>query len=80
MPDQERDPSPQSLRAPDWLNFFLPDGRTGVGPFRRLSRVGAPLESKFNGFTWDSSVVSLDTCRRRVEVSSLSPAVAISAV
>ena len=25
--------APQSLRALDWLNFFLADVRTGVGPF-----------------------------------------------
>src|SRR5712692_1627105 len=33
MPDHQRHPSPQSLRALDWLNFFLADVRTGVGPF-----------------------------------------------
>src|SRR5437773_2476386 len=33
MPDHQHHPSPQSLRALDWLNFFLADVRTGVCPF-----------------------------------------------
>jgi hypothetical protein len=26
-------PSPRTLRGVDWLNFFLADVQTGVGPF-----------------------------------------------
>jgi MFS family permease len=33
MAEPSVSPSPQSLRALDWLNFFLADVRTGVGPF-----------------------------------------------
>jgi len=33
MTEPSVSPSPQSLRALDWLNFFLADVRTGVGPF-----------------------------------------------
>src|SRR5271154_5737515 len=31
--DQTRQPSKRSLRGLDWLNFFLADVQTGVGPF-----------------------------------------------
>jgi MFS family permease len=31
--DQSRSPSTRSLRGLDWLNFFLADVQTGVGPF-----------------------------------------------
>jgi MFS family permease len=33
MTERSASPSAQSLRALDWLNFFLADVRTGVGPF-----------------------------------------------
>lgn len=32
-PEESPHPSTQSLRALDWLNFFLADVQTGVGPF-----------------------------------------------
>src|SRR5947209_16858877 len=33
MTEPSASPSAQSLQALDWLNFFLADVRTGVGPF-----------------------------------------------
>jgi hypothetical protein len=32
-PETKTSPSRQSLRGLDWLNFFLADVQTGVGPF-----------------------------------------------
>jgi hypothetical protein len=33
-------PSAQSLRGLDWLNFFLADVQTGVGPFLAIYLAG----------------------------------------
>jgi hypothetical protein len=47
-------PSRQSLRGLDWLNFFLADVQTGVGPFLAIYLAGykwneaAALESGLN--------------------------------
>jgi MFS family permease len=47
--DQTRAPS-RSLRALDWLNFFLADVQTGVGPF---------LAIYLAGYAWDEERVGL---------------------
>jgi MFS family permease len=38
--DQTRQPSKRSLRGLDWLNFFLADVQTGVGPFLAIYLAG----------------------------------------
>jgi hypothetical protein len=38
--DQTRQPSTRSLRGLDWLNFFLADVQTGVGPFLAIYLAG----------------------------------------
>jgi MFS family permease len=38
--DQGQQPSKHSLRALDWLNFFLADVQTGVGPFLAIYLAG----------------------------------------
>src|SRR5471032_1700396 len=48
--DQTRPPSKRSLRGLDWLNFFLADVQTGVGPF---------LAIYLAGYAWDEERVGL---------------------
>jgi MFS family permease len=48
--DQTRQPSKRSLRGLDWLNFFLADVQTGVGPF---------LAIYLAGYAWDEERVGL---------------------
>ena len=48
--DQTRPPSKRSLRGLDWLNFFLADVQTGVGPF---------LAIYLAGYGWDEERVGL---------------------
>jgi MFS family permease len=48
--DQEQQPSKHSLRALDWLNFFLADVQTGVGPF---------LAIYLAGYAWDEERIGL---------------------
>jgi MFS family permease len=48
--DPKRRPSKRSLRGLDWLNFFLADVQTGVGPF---------LAIYFAGYAWDEERVGL---------------------
>jgi MFS family permease len=48
--DQARQPSKRSLRGLDWLNFFLADVQTGVGPF---------LAIYLAGYGWDEERVGL---------------------
>jgi MFS family permease len=48
--DQTRQPSKRSLRGLDWLNFFLADVQTGVGPF---------LAIYLAGYGWDEERVGL---------------------
>ena len=48
--EQSRSPSKRSLRALDWLNFFLADVQTGVGPF---------LAIYLAGYAWDEERVGL---------------------
>ncbi len=50
MKDRTRAPSTRSLRALDWLNFFLADVQTGVGPF---------LAIYLAGYAWDEERVGL---------------------
>src|SRR3984885_25482 len=38
--DQTQQPSKRSLRGLDWLNFFLADVQTGVGPFLAIYLAG----------------------------------------
>jgi predicted MFS family arabinose efflux permease len=48
--DTERRPSPRSLWGLDWLNFFLADVQTGVGPF---------LAMYLAAYGWDEERVGL---------------------
>jgi predicted MFS family arabinose efflux permease len=48
--DQSRSPSKGSLRGLDWLNFFLADVQTGVGPF---------LAIYLAGYAWNEQRVGL---------------------
>src|ERR1035438_6003627 len=48
--DQTRQPSKRSLRGLDWLNFFLADVQTGVGPF---------LAIYLAGYAWNEQRVGL---------------------
>src|SRR3984957_1729213 len=48
--DQARRSSKHSLRALDWLNFFLADVQTGVGPF---------LAIYLAGYAWDEERVGI---------------------
>ena len=48
--DAARRPSPLTLRALDWLNFFLADVQTGLGPF---------LAMYLAGYAWDEERVGL---------------------
>jgi MFS family permease len=48
--DQTRQPAKRSLRGLDWLNFFLADVQTGVGPF---------LAIYLAGYAWDEERVGL---------------------
>jgi MFS family permease len=48
--DTTRPPSRRSLRSLDWLNFFLADVQTGVGPF---------LAIYLAGYAWDEERVGL---------------------
>jgi MFS family permease len=50
MEDRERRSSKHSLRALDWLNFFLADVQTGVGPF---------LAIYLAGYAWDEERVGI---------------------
>ena len=50
MKDQAQKPSKHSLRALDWLNFFLADVQTGVGPF---------LAIYLAGYAWDEERIGL---------------------
>src|SRR5579863_2449827 len=47
---QTGSPSKRSLRALDWLNFFLADVQTGVGPF---------LAIYLAGYAWNEQRVGL---------------------
>jgi predicted MFS family arabinose efflux permease len=47
---QQSDPTPRSLPALDWLNFFLADVQTGVGPF---------LAIYLAGYKWNQERVGL---------------------
>jgi predicted MFS family arabinose efflux permease len=49
-PGTERRPSPRSLSGLDWLNFFLADVQTGVGPF---------LAMYLAAYGWDEERVGL---------------------
>src|ERR1700760_2565365 len=46
----DKAPSAQTLRGLDWLNFFLADVQTGVGPF---------LAIYLAGYKWDEERVGL---------------------
>jgi MFS family permease len=48
--DEGRQPSKRSLRGLDWLNFFLADVQTGVGPF---------LAIYLAGYAWDEERVGM---------------------
>jgi MFS family permease len=48
--DEVRNPSPRTLYGLDWLNFFLADVQTGVGPF---------LAIYLAGYKWDTQSVGL---------------------
>src|ERR1700722_16611817 len=48
--DQAQHSSKHSLRALDWLNFFLADVQTGVGPF---------LAIYLAGYAWDEERIGL---------------------
>src|ERR1700691_2513194 len=48
--DRTQEPSKGSLRGLDWLNFFLADVQTGVGPF---------LAIYLAGYKWDEESVGL---------------------
>lgn len=48
--EEHRRPTPRSLRALDWLNFFLADVQTGVGPF---------LAIYLAGYKWNEQQVGL---------------------
>jgi MFS family permease len=48
--DQAQKPSKHSLWALDWLNFFLADVQTGVGPF---------LAIYLAGYAWDEERIGL---------------------
>src|SRR5271154_5717235 len=48
--DQTRQPSKRSLRGLDWLNFFLADVQTGVGPF---------LAIYLAGYKWNEQLVGM---------------------
>lgn len=50
MEDQAQKPSKHSLWALDWLNFFLADVQTGVGPF---------LAIYLAGYAWDEERIGL---------------------
>jgi predicted MFS family arabinose efflux permease len=47
---EERKPSAQTLRGLDWLNFFLADVQTGVGPF---------LAIYLAGYKWNEQLVGM---------------------
>jgi len=47
---QTRQPSKSSLRALDWLNFFLADVQTGVGPFLAIYLAGYNWNEERVGF------------------------------
>jgi MFS family permease len=47
---QTRQPSKSSLRALDWLNFFLADVQTGVGPFLAIYLAGYKWNEERVGF------------------------------
>jgi hypothetical protein len=58
-PSKERNtkaPSARTLRGLDWLNFFLADVQTGVGPF---------LAIYLAGYKWDEERVGLAPKLRR---------------
>jgi hypothetical protein len=38
---ESRTPAPRTLRGLDWLNFFLADVQTGVGPFLAIYLAGS---------------------------------------
>jgi MFS family permease len=48
--DQSRSPSKCSLRGLDWLNFFLADVQTGVGPFLAIYLAGYAWNEQRVGF------------------------------
>ncbi|MGN6507582.1 MAG: MFS transporter [Tepidisphaeraceae bacterium] len=45
-PNAKRHPSQKTLRGLDWLNFFLADVQTGVGPFLAIYLAGEKWDSK----------------------------------
>ena len=48
FPSQKKEPSAQTCRGLDWLNFFLADVQTGVGPF---------LAIYLADFKWDQQMI-----------------------
>jgi len=48
--EDAKTPSPRTLRGLDWLNFFLADVRTGIGPF---------LAIYLAGYGWDEQRVGI---------------------
>ena len=49
-PGEDKTPSAQTLGGLDWLNFFLADVQTGIGPF---------LAIYLAGYGWDEQRVGI---------------------
>ena len=79
-------PSRSTRRGLDWLNFFLADVQTGVGPFLAIylagytwneARVGLALTVELPGLTGPTSNDALVPLERDVPIKTLQVAVSV---
>ncbi|MCX7367122.1 MAG: hypothetical protein NTV97_35675 [Alphaproteobacteria bacterium] len=64
-------PAPRTLRGLDWLNFFLADVQTGVGPFLAIYLAGHGWNEQHVGLALTVGGIRSPSSRwRRVRCSS----------